>query len=335
MRFLILVGLAAATVGLVAEASAQTAALSLSIPPTARANGMGQAYVALADDATASWWNPGGLGFLAQRDASITHAQLVPDLADDVFYEYPTYTQPVKDWGVFGLSIVYLTYGTSQATSSTGEDLGEFTSYEVAPTLSYGTKLTDRVGVGANFKYIRVQLSPELPGLPGAGKGSTVAADFGVLYKVPGDMVNVGLAIQNLGPNISFIADDRSDPIFRNLKAGFAVNAFKSEQANVVVVGDVNQLLVKGEIQDPDGSVRTKYQKPIFNGGGELSYNGLVAVRGGYMYDDDGSIKDPTYGVGLAYHGFRFDFASIPQAKDPETGQRLDRVNKFSLAARF
>src|SRR5687767_12300563 len=131
MRFLTLVGLAAATVGLVAEVSAQTAAISLSIPPTARANGMGQAYVALADDATASWWNPGGLGFLAQRDASFTHAQLVPGLADDVFYEYPTYAQPVKDWGVFGISIVYLTYGTSQATSPTGEDLGPFTSYEI------------------------------------------------------------------------------------------------------------------------------------------------------------------------------------------------------------
>jgi long-subunit fatty acid transport protein len=59
-------------------ASAQTAALSLSIPPTGRANGMGQAYVAIADDATATWWNPGGMAFLDKKEASLTYAKLVP-----------------------------------------------------------------------------------------------------------------------------------------------------------------------------------------------------------------------------------------------------------------
>jgi hypothetical protein len=53
------------------------------------------------------------------------------------------------------------------------------------------------------------------------------------------------------------------------------------------------------------------------------------------VHDDEGSIKDPTYGIGLGYRGISFDFASIPQAKDPDTGTRLDRVSKFSLGARF
>ena len=318
-------------------ASAQTAALSLSIPPTGRANGMGQAYVAIADDATATWWNPGGMAFLDKKEASLTYAKLVPDLADDVFIMFPAYTTPVKTWGTFGASIVYLSYGTSTATSSTGEDLGTFTSYEIAPTISYGTKVMEGLGIGGSFKYVRVSLAPEIAGLPGAGQGSTVAFDIGALYKVPGDMVNVGLAIQNLGPSISFIADDRSDPIYRNAKVGVAVNAYKKNEFSALITGDVNQLLVRGEITEPDGSTTKRYQKPIFNVGGEVAYNSEVALalRGGYVHDADGSIKDPTYGFGVGYKLFDIDFASIPQAKDPETGQRLARVSKFSLAAHF
>lgn len=322
------------------EAHAQAAAISVAIPPSARANAMGQAYVALADDATATWWNPAGLGFLKRRDASVTHAQLVPDLADDVFHEFLAYAQPVENWGTFAASLVYLSYGTSQGRDNFGTDLGEFRSYEFAPAISYGTSFGEQVGFGVSFKYIRVQLSPDFPNLPpGAGSGSTVAADVGALWKVPGNRVNLGAALQNLGPNITFIQDERSDPIYRNFKGGFAATAYNQNKVSFLVLGEINQLLVRGEIRDETtGETRRRYGKPIWNGGGELGYTTadlMVALRGGYMHDEDGSISDPTYGLGIGYKGIRLDFASIPQAEDKESGTKLDRVSKFSLGARF
>ncbi len=313
---------------------AQTAAISLSLPPTARANGMGEAYVALADDGTAAWWNPAGLGFLPKKDASVTHAQLVPDLADDVFQDFVAFALPVESWGTFAGSFIYLTYGKSEARSETGEFLGEFSSYEFAPVLSYGTALANQVGIGVNFKYIRVQLVPdELAGGVGSGTGSTVAADVGVLWKVPGNLVNVGAAVQNMGPDLKFVDEDRSDPIYRNLKFGFAAMPYKNETVALTLIGDVNQLLVKGET--PTGS---RYPKPIYNGGAEVGYETkdfAVALRGGYIHDDEGSISDPTYGFGFQYKGIRLDLASIPQAEDADTGEKLARVTKFSLGASF
>jgi hypothetical protein len=95
---------------------------------------------------------------------------------------------------------------------------------------------------------------------------------------------------------------------------------------------------VQGEIRDTSGAVRKRYGKPIWNGGGELAYatNGVgVAIRGGYVQDSDGSISDPTYGLGVSYKVLRIDFASIPQASDKNTGTSLERVKKFSLSARF
>ena len=328
------------------EAMAQTAAISLSIPPTARANAMGEAYVALAEDATGAWWNPGATGFLAKRDASMTHAQLVPDLASDVFHDYFAMAFPVKNVGVFSGSFLYLSYGQSEARGPSGEDFGSFRSYEFAPAISYGVELEHQIGIGMTFKYVRVQLAPDLPFLPpGAGTGSTVAFDFGALWKVPGNRVNVGAALQNMGPDITFIEGDGSpgsdpvkDPIYRNLKLGVAGTVYNQNSLSVLLLGDFNQLLVKGEIRDTSGAVTRRYGKPIWNGGGELAYhmNDVgVALRGGYVQDTDGSISDPTYGLGLSYKVLRVDFASIPQAEDKNTGTKLDRVKKFSLSARF
>ncbi|MCJ7813427.1 hypothetical protein MUP95_08970, partial [bacterium] len=45
-------------------AVSQAAVLFLMISPGARAAGMGEAFVALADDATAAYWNPAGLAQL-------------------------------------------------------------------------------------------------------------------------------------------------------------------------------------------------------------------------------------------------------------------------------
>ena len=45
-------------------AQSEAGAIFLLLSPGARAGGMGEANVAVADDAYASYWNPAGLGFL-------------------------------------------------------------------------------------------------------------------------------------------------------------------------------------------------------------------------------------------------------------------------------
>jgi hypothetical protein len=150
---------------------------------------------------------------------------------------------------------------------------------------------------------------------------------------VPGNVVNVGLAVQNLGGDLSFVSDDNSDPIYRNLKFGVAVNAYDQKQIKAIAIADVNQLLVKGDVEGGTGS----YPKPIYNFGAEVSYTAEVALalRGGYVYDVDGDITNATYGLGIGYKSILFDFASIPGANGNGEGEGLDRVTKFSIGARF
>jgi long-subunit fatty acid transport protein len=278
---------------------------------------MGRAFVAVANDANAVWWNPGALAFTTGHDISSMYTKLVPDLADDVFFSYTSYAQHVEGWGGIGFSLGYLSYGKSVATDVDGNELGTFTSYELAPTLAYGTELMKDMGFGVALKLVRVDLAPaDKTQDRAAGRGTTFAADIGGLYKMPKIKSSVGLALQNLGPNIAYIDQDQSDPLGRNVKLGVAVTPLETEVYRVLVTADVNKSLLD-------------HGAWIENGGGEFEFNHLLSLRAGYIYDPRGTVKDLTYGLGLNYHGIRIDYASVPQS------EFLSRVNRFSASYHF
>jgi len=67
----------------------------------------------------------------------------------------------------------------------------------------------------------------------------------------------------------------------------------------------------------------------ILNGGAEYRYYDLLALRLGYVYDEDGEVKDFSFGMGLKYKNWAFDVANVPQAEG------LKRPFRFSLTATF
>ncbi len=303
---------------------AQGAGRSLDIQPGARENGMGGAGVALADDATGmTWWNPAGLGFAKRSAIQMTNAKLVPGLADDVAYNHLAYTLPMQGWGGLALSLAFLSYGTSMATSTEGANLGEFTSYEASSGLSYGVDLLPDLAVGASVKYIHIQLSPG--GMAGVEKGvaSALGFDLGFLYRLQPARLRLGATIQNLGPSVVFIAEDQASPLSRNIKAGFAWEPLRSGGGiTSTIIGDFNQSLVTEEFRTYNGGIELKYSSETGQGIG-------LAGRVGYYYDPLGEIKNITYGLGLNWGRLALDYGSVPQATT------LPYVDKFSLGYRF
>ncbi|MFH0777007.1 MAG: PorV/PorQ family protein [Candidatus Eisenbacteria bacterium] len=294
---------------------------SVTFAPSARSEGMGRAYVAIADDATAAWWNPAGLGFLSNRHLSAMHTKLAPGLADDVYFEYLGFAQARKDWGGVAGSIAYLTYGDIVGTDPSGAETGTFTSYEIAPSIAYGTALARDLGIGVNLKVIHVNYAPSWAVVERkAGKGTTFAADVGLLYRR--ERWSVGACFQNIGPNLTLIDADQSSPINRNLKVGMAARVWESEMGRLVAAFDVEKPFVYWD----DG--------PKIGGGGEFLFSDLLAVRVGYIteqfYSDFFPIRGVTFGMGIQYRGFRFDFAQVPQSEELE-----ERVSKFSFSASF
>lgn len=321
-------------------AQGTSGAASLNITPGARADAMGRANVALCNDATANWWNPAALGQVDQRIFSLMHTQLVPGLADDVYYEYLGYAQHMEGWGGVGASLIFLTYGKSIATDANGRELGTFSSYEFSPSVSLGTQIAKGLSAGVSLKYVYVSLAPaDIMRLvsegedTAAGTGDTFGADLGLLYDLselmpgfplPGLGIDfppptrIGLNIQNLGPNISFISEDESDPIGRNMKLGIGIRPYDSESIRFLAEADINKSLIYAD------------EEPIYNAGCELSFGNYASARFGYIYDKAGDIRDPTFGLGGQIGGLSIDYASVPQARDlPE------RVTKLSITYRF
>jgi hypothetical protein len=259
---------------------------------------------------------------------SLMHVRLVPDLADDVYYENLGYAMHLQGWGGVGASIIYLGYGQSMATREDGQELGMFTSYEVSPQVHIGTEVTKGVAAGLSLKYVYVNLAPSWATPEGqAGTGDTFAADLSLLVRSPDLLpsfpvpVNLGVNVQNLGPNIAYIDQDQSDPIGRNLKIGIGAQLLNRPKLTGIVAYDFNQSLVYSS------------DKPIHDVGAELNYGDFVSLRSGYIYDEQGDIKDATFGIGfvinLGVNNLAVDYASVPQARV------LDRVNKFSISFRF
>jgi hypothetical protein len=303
-----------------AHAQSQAGVASSLIAPGARSDGMGRAYVAVANDANMIWWNPGAMAFTSGREASFLYTQLVPDLADDVNFSYLAYVQHVEGWGGLGAAVGYLSYGKTEGSDSEGNPTGEFSSYEIIPTVAYGTEIADNVGFGVSLKLMRVDLAPATVTLDGrAGRGTTFAADVGTLWKVPKWKTSFAAVIQNLGPSIAYIDEDQADPLGRNLKVGFAVTPFENEVHRVLVAADANRFLLPDEI----------LAISVWNAGVEYEFNRLIALRVGYISDPIGTITDATFGLGLMYKGFRFDYASFPQS------EFLNRTSRFSASYHF
>lgn len=296
-----------------ADAGAQGTARSLDIQPGARQVAMGAAGVALADDpAGVAWWNPATLGFVGRPAVELTYSALVPGLADDVTYNYLNYLQPFEGVGTFGVGVLFLSYGNIDLTNSSGTQVGTYTPVEFSPAVYYGTQLLPDFSVGAAIKYVRVQLAPSSY----QGIGSTFGFDLGALYRIPAARLNFGLNVQNLGPKLAFIDEDKADPLSRNLKVGAAWVPISRKDVTLTLVEDFNQSLVNSEFR-------------TYNSGLELSVAEQIAGRVGWVSDPSGDISGLSYGLGVSWNNLSLDWGSMPQA------ETLPSVTRITLGYRF
>jgi hypothetical protein len=315
-----------------AMAVGEAAAPSLIISPSARAWGLGQSYVAVADDATAIYWNPGGLAFLEGTNVSLTHSQLIPMLADDVYFESINFSHTLREIGTVGLNVIYLTYGKWWETTEGGVEVEEHTSYEFAFGGYYAFTINENNAFGVGLKVSRVYLAPptEQTGFV-EGAGWSFAADFGILGRI-GDRISYGVALQNLGPDMSFVSKDESAPLPRTLRGGVALKPFMAETYSTLVSFEVTKALIGLDDIFTEGQFSEVKRDATINGGFELMVANFVAPRLGYIFDHDGKIEGFTYGFGVKAPlggGLNFDYASVPKAED------LGRESKFSLSYRM
>jgi len=321
-----------------------TAVPFLLISPNSRASGMGEGGTAIADDATSVHWNPAGLGFQSGGEASITHANWLPQFGlSDLFYDYLNFKQELPEYGgTLGGSITYLNLGDFVQTDDSGNELGHFKGFEFAVALGFGTLLTEDFSVGTNLRFINSSLANKQIKVgeeQGAGVANTFSFDLAFLYRpkslvIPfidediGGLFSVGANLSNLGPKVTYIDAAQADPLPTQLRLGLAFVPMKDEFNSLTVIADFSKLLVyrrkdeSGTTDELPKSLWTSFTKNSFDEnlklvntslGLEYWYDKKVAIRWGYFFEDPGrgNRNFMTYGAGLRYDIYGLDFSYI------------------------
>jgi len=161
-----------------------------------RCTGMGEAFVAVADDATAAFWNPAGLALVQKRQAVINHI----DWIADVNHEYIAAVMPTRA-GSVGVAVTALSQGAFEETTidepqGTGRT---FSASDLCLGLSYARMFTDKLAFGLSAKAVSEQLW--------SVGASGLAFDFGVHYNTGWRGLRLGMSIVNFGPDLSFSGD--------------------------------------------------------------------------------------------------------------------------------
>lgn len=325
----------------------EATAIFLLIPPGARAAGMGESFVAVADDATATWWNPAGMAFIDKQELTLMHVNWLPSFhLPDLYVDFISYVHPVEEWGTVGGHVQFLNLGETERRDELNQYLGKFATFEVAVAASYGTKMTDNTGLGVNVKFIYSHLADKGTGQEqGSGVGTNLVVDLGILHKTVepffGKGLNLGANLSNMGPKMAYIDNAQADPMPTTLSMGFAYDIIDDSYNKLSLVGQMNKLLVR---KHPDGSTDPFYialftswiDEPffydlIYHIGMEYWYSDMVGLRMGYWNDEIGKVKPITYGGSVKVSAYRFDFSYITAEK----GHPLTGTTHFSLTIGF
>ena len=239
----------------------------------ARALGMGKAYTALAQDATAIYWNPAGFAQQDNFQVYLMHSQLFLDTN----FDYLAFIAPTQQFGNIGLGVIALSSNKFEHRNSLNEELGSFNMLDMAIFLSWSKLIYGGIQFGINYKFV----SKKIINTSGIGHG----IDIGLSTQIF-DKVNVAFMLTNaLQPKVKLIENYDKHPM--QVRFGVASTFLN------------NNLTISSDIANVIG-----WSSTYFNIGFEYKIKQKLALRSGL---ENGCF---TIGVGIALNNYGLDYSS-------------------------
>jgi len=278
----------------------RTAADFLLIGHGARAAGLGGAYTAVSDEATAAYWNPAGLSALNGTRVSLGHFAWFQDIT----VEQISLGTPIGDRFSAAVSATYLNYGSIPGYDIDGQPDGDIVAYDWAGGLSLAMALSESVAVGVSGKYVNQRLDDQ--------SASAYAADIGFRYNA--ESFAVGLTVSNLGSRLQF--DHVAEKLPAAARIGLLLRPFAT---------DVATSLEFEKRLHGDFFVRQ---------GLELGFSDMYYLRAGYDYLTAQQGRQLAMGMSLG-GGVRLDFAEFDYAFTPNDKSTSEDLHRFTLTFLF
>ena len=326
----------------------QTAVPFLTITPDSRAGGMGDAGVATSPDVNSQHWNASKYAFKEGKwGVGISYSPWLRNLVNDINLAYLAGYYRIDKLQTVSMSLRYFSLGNIQFTDEWGSTIRSFNPNEFAIDAGYSRAFSEKISAGIVFRYVYSNLT----GGTGSGgsdtkPGMSYAADVNMYYHSRVSLgsnkgeASFGVNISNIGSKMSYTPNQEPDFIPTNLRIGGALGIDLDKFNRLNFTLDLNKLLVPttpiyndstGEIiagKDPNvsvpvgmlhsfydapGGAKEEFHEIQWATGIEYWYNKLLAIRGGFFYEDEtkGNRKYFTMGLGLRLNVFAVDFSYL------------------------
>ncbi|MEW6517092.1 MAG: PorV/PorQ family protein [candidate division FCPU426 bacterium] len=264
----------------------------------ARAVALGRAYTGVAEDASAIYWNPGGLGRLDKAEV----AALYVPLYEQTDYGFLSLAYPIYRLGVIGVGVLAQSSRGIPKTDAYDNSLGEFSDTQLSWLISYSRIWWQNLAAGVNLKGYYHGLDT----YSGWGFGLDAGIHYLADAYVPG--LSLGLTATNAWPpQVTLVTTPDIYPLNLRLGAGYHFD---------LDAGGDHRLLISVDGEKPE------YAGFKLHAGAEYRLYKIVSVRAGWDHDQ------PTLGAGATYWDWRLDYALSLQ---PELGP----LHLFTLGWRF
>ena len=179
-----------------------TAANFLEVGQGGAACGMGQAYVAAAEDMSSVYWNPAGMAYLNRNEIQFSYQPWIASINTS----FASVGILIPGVGVLAASVNAMNFGRTEVTTiDMQEGTGEtYAATDMAATFSYARKLAQWFAFGASAKFIHSSIWHM--------SASSMALDLGVrvdteFFAPDGKRENglsIGMSISNYGGKMKY-----------------------------------------------------------------------------------------------------------------------------------
>ncbi|MBU1065753.1 PorV/PorQ family protein, partial [bacterium] len=288
---------------------------------------------AVANDASAIYWNPAGMAKLERNEVLLNHTEWLADIN----YDFASMVIKLDDASAFGVSYTGLNMGDMEIrTILEPEGTGElFSVNDMSFGISYARNLTDRFSIGFNGKYIQQDIYHM--------SSSAFAVDIGTLFKTRLNGMTIGMSISNFGNKMTLSGKDAlvKHDIDANIEGNNdRINAYLNTDSwslpltlRLGVAMDllktrISRLTVAADAMHPSDNLES------MNVGFEYSLKEFLFIRGGYtnLFLEDG---EETIAVGGGIHYSIRGFASLHFDYAYSDFGILNNVHRFSIGLSF
>ncbi len=284
----------------------------LKIGVGSRATAMGDAFVAVANDVSALYWNPAGLTQFSENQLMFSHNQWVVDINHDFIGA----VYHLDETNTFGISLTSLSMDEMKVTTEYAPfGTGEYFGFsDIGFSVSYSRRMTDQFSFGGTIRYIEETLDKL--------KMRGIMIDLGTYYWTGLGSTRFAVTVSNFGNDIApdgevILVGNRKKSDWQSFspptmfRIGFAFEPYEDDEHKITTSIQLNH--------PNDNSENLSL-------GFEYVWNKMFYARGGYKINVDE--QNYSFGAGV---NVPISIANVSVDYAYANFTRLGSAHRFSI----